>query len=147
MSNTFTVFAAKIWLNDLKRYRPMAKVIELDTHRNNPFRTADIYRVENKKCNIFTIFIANSGPNDNECICQGQKLLHTTHFPMLEIFFVKYGENPFRKLCAVEWAQKHVPYSNSLIAKSCLNGFKDIHRRQKVIVCETPSHAGIICVK
>ena len=136
MSNTFTVFAAKLWLNDLKVIGQWQK--SLNTHRNDPFGTSDIYRVDTRCATFFTLFIANSWLNDNECICQGQKLLHTTQFLMLEIFFAKYGVNQFRTLCAAEWAQKHVPYSNSFITKSCLNGFEDIHRRQKSMCVTHP---------
>ena len=51
-----------------------------------------------------------------------------TNCLMLVIICAKYGKNPVRSVCAVEWTQQDVTFFSSFIAKSWLNDLEDINQ-------------------
>ena len=90
---------------------------------------------------IFKQFFVKLWPNDSESVCQGQMLLHKTYPFMLEIICAKYGKNPFRTVCAVDWTQKYVPCFGSYITNSWLNELEAINLKSKAITSNVLSHA------
>ena len=70
-----------------------------------------------------------------------------THPLMPVIICVKYGKNPSRIVCVVEWTPPDVPYLSSFITKSWLNGLEDIGQGQRSLHVTHHLMLMIICAK
>ena len=101
-------------------------------------------------------------PNDLEDIGQGQRSLYATHLLILVIICAKYGKNPLRivdfffsrsRLKNLKKLPKRLKKNKknpsrtvdtterTRFSKSRPNDLEDIGQGQKVITCDTPSHA------
>ena len=63
-----------------------------------------------------------------------------THPLMQVIICAKYGKNPSKSVCAIEWTWQDVTYFSSFIAKPWMNDLEEFKSRSKIIMPDIHSH-------